>query len=149
MRAPIQVLVLPYLWEGDEPAYLILKVNDGDYWQFVAGGGEDGETPTEAARRECREETGLEGDLFQLDSQATIPKHHFRDSSSWGEEILVIPEYAFALKASKREIQLSREHKNFRWVAYQEGIQMLKWDSNRNALWELDQRLIALKGSQA
>ncbi|WP_346930516.1 hypothetical protein [Clostridium sp.] len=28
--------------------YCIFKRSDGDYWQFIAGGAEDGETPLEA-----------------------------------------------------------------------------------------------------
>lgn len=141
MRAPLQVLILPYRWTGDEPEYLILKVNDGDYWQFVAGGGEDDETPLEAARRECREETGLEGDLLQLDSMTTIPRYHFLSADTWGEEVYVVPEYTFALKASQGKVLISREHTEYRWVTFKEGSRLLKWDSNRNALWELDQRL--------
>lgn len=141
MRAPLQVLILPYRWTGDEPEYLILKVNDGDYWQFVAGGGEDDETPLEAARRECREETGLEGDLLQLDSMTTIPRYHFLSADTWGDKVYVVPEYAFALKASQGKVLISREHTEYRWVTFKEGSRLLKWDSNRNALWELDQRL--------
>lgn len=141
MRAPLQVLVLPYRWTEDEPEYLILKVNDGDYWQFVAGGGEDDESPLEAARRECREETGLEGDLLQLDSMTTIPRYHFRSADTWGNKVYVVPEYTFALKASQGKVLISREHTEYRWVTFKEGSRLLKWDSNRNALWELDQRL--------
>ncbi|RLC97521.1 MAG: NUDIX pyrophosphatase [Chloroflexi bacterium] len=141
MRVPFQVLILPYRWKGEEPEYLVLKVKDGGYWQFVAGGGEDEETPLEAALRECREETSLEGDLFQLDSLATIPKTHFLSADTWDKEIYVIPEYAFALEVLDGRVQLSREHTESRWVSFQEGSRCLRWDSNRNALWELEQRL--------
>ena len=87
MRAPFQVLVLPYRWQEGKPEYAILKVVDGEYWQFVAGGGEDQETPLEAARRECLEETGLEGEPFPLDSLTTIPKDHFLSASTWPESV--------------------------------------------------------------
>lgn len=29
----------------------------------------------------------------------------------------------------------------YRWVRYDEALTLLKWDSNKNALWELDYRL--------
>lgn len=141
MRAPFQVLVLPYRWQEGKPSYAILQVVDGAYWQFVAGGGEDQETPWEAAQREAREETGLEGALLPLDSLATIPKFHFLSAPTWPEDIYVIPEHAFGMEVLSAEIQLSREHLAYRWVGFEEGWQLLKWDSNRNALWELDQRL--------
>jgi broad specificity phosphatase PhoE len=38
-------------------------------------------------------------------------------------------------------ITLSREHTDYRWVAYAEAARLLRWDSNRTALWELNERL--------
>ncbi len=141
MRAPLQVLVLPYRWNQGTPEYAIFKVVDGEYWQFVAGGSEDDEIPLEAARRECLEESGLEGELLPLDSMTTIPKYHYYAAKDWGEEIFVVAEYAFGLAAMNNEIVLSQEHLEYRWVRYEEGVRLLKWDSNKSALWELDQRL--------
>jgi dATP pyrophosphohydrolase len=141
MRAPFQVLVLPYRWKGGNPEFLILKDKECGFWVFVAGGGEDDETLLEAARRECQEETSLVGNLTQLDSLATIPKNHFLGTSIWPEDIYVIPEYSFSLAADEGEVMISLEHTEFCWVPFQEGTHLLKWDSNRNALWELSQRL--------
>ena len=141
MRAPFQVLVLPFRWNDGILQYAILKVSDGDYWQFVAGGGIDDETPLEAARRECQEETGLEGTLLPLDSIATIPINQFLSSDRWAKNIFVIPEHTFGVEVLEGEIRLSREHTSYRWVDYDQGWSLLKWDSNRNALWELHQRL--------
>jgi dATP pyrophosphohydrolase len=141
MRAPFQVLVLPYRWRDGNLEFLILRVKDFGYWAFVAGGGEDNETPREAAERECREEIGIEGKLLQLDSQATIPRNQFLASKFWDEDVYVVPEISFAIEFLEGEILLSGEHSEFRWVEYEEGIQLLKWDSNRNALWELNERL--------
>jgi dATP pyrophosphohydrolase len=141
MRAPFQVLVLPFRWKEGKPLYAILKVSDGDYWQFVAGGGIDDETPLEAARRECQEETGLAGTLIPLDSMSTIPKYHFLSSDRWSKDIYVIPEHTFGLEVLEGEIRLSREHTSYRWVDFDQGWSLLKWDSNKNALWELHQRL--------
>ena len=45
----------------DEQGRILLqKRTDGDWWSLPAGGMEPGETPTQAAMREVREETGLE-----------------------------------------------------------------------------------------
>jgi len=143
VRAPFQVLVIPFRRESTGTQYAVLKRSDADYWQFVAGGGEDKETPLEAAEREVREEIGVEADglLRQLDSMSTVPKESFAARDSWGEDVYVIPEYCFALDIRGDSLQLSREHTEVRWVEYEEANQILKWDSNRNALWELDERL--------
>ena len=37
------------------------------------------------------------------------------------------------------------EHVEFRWGTYETAASLLKWDSNRTALWELDYRLSALE----
>ena len=36
---------------------------------------------------------------------------------------------------------LSSEHKEYRWVKYDEAMRLLKYDSNKTALWELNERL--------
>ena len=114
----------------------------GGYWQFVAGGGEDGEMPLEAAKREGEEEAGIlpAREYIPLDSMTTIPVVNvcgFR----WGKRTLVIPEYSFGANLTGQDIRLSREHTEYRWVKYDTARKMLQWDSNRSALWELDHRL--------
>jgi len=35
----------------------------------------------------------------------------------------------------------SEQHTECRWVSYEEAARLLRWDSNRTALWELNERL--------
>lgn len=107
----------------------------------MAGGGEDDERPIQAAGRETREETGLRGDLLPLDSLASVPKDCFAAADLWGDDVYVIPEYSFAVDAGSHDITLSAEHTECRWGDYARACDLLKWDSNRNALWELNERL--------
>ena len=51
MRAPFQILAIPYRAEP-ELRFCVLHRADHDQYQFVAGGGEDRETEAEAAKRE-------------------------------------------------------------------------------------------------
>ncbi|MEN8241919.1 MAG: NUDIX pyrophosphatase [Chloroflexota bacterium] len=145
-RAPFQVIVIPYRYTKDgEREYALFyrrSPSFGDFWQAVAGGGEDDETPLEAARRETHEETGIDpsADFIALDSCATIPAPHAA-GMLWGPAVLVIPEYSFGVHARNSEIHLSAEHLSYRWVDYASARQMLLFDSNKNALWELDYRL--------
>ena len=143
MRALFQILVIPYRRTTSGTEFGILKRSDADYWQFIAGGGEDNETPVQAAERETEEEIGVGaiGQLMRLDSIATVPKNNFADSELWGSDIYVIPEHAFAVEVGNKLIILSHEHTEYRWVSYTDADKLLKWDSNRNALWELNERL--------
>ena len=88
MRAPFQVLVLPYRKTPSGFKYAILRQSGSGYWEFVSGGGEDTEKPFEAAKREIEEDIGIiaeDVNLMPLDSLRTQPKSDFSDSyaSSW------------------------------------------------------------------
>ena len=141
MRAPFQILVIPFRRTAEGLNFAMLKRSDATYWQFVAGGGEDQETPEEAAQRETKEEVGIDGELLQLDSFSTVPKDCFSAADSWGSDVFVIPQHCFGMDAGNSEITLSHEHTESRWVPFEQASRLLKWDSNRNALWELNERL--------
>ena len=42
-----------------------------------------------------------------------------------------------------QELALSQEHDMIRWLSFEEATRLLTWDSNRVALWELNERLKA------
>jgi len=60
----------------------------------------------------------------------------------WGPQKLVIPEYAFGLDVEGHALKLSSEHTEYRWVDYEACHEMLHWDNNRNALCELNHRIL-------
>ena len=144
MRAPFQILVIPFRCTAAGFEFAVLKRSDADCWQFVAGGGEDDEDPLEAAGREAKEEVGITGELTRLDSLSTVPKNCFSAADSWGENIYVVPEYCFALEVGDKHIIRSPEHVECRWVSYEIARDLLEYDSNRTALWELSERLKAV-----
>ena len=144
MRAPLQALVILYKKEKDEILYGIGLRSTRNIWQFVAGGAEDKETPIEAAIRELSEETGInikEEDLIVLDSKTTIPVVNVTGTYTWGKDVFVIPEYAFAVDATSFQIKLSNEHTEFKWLEYNKAMDILTYDSNKSALWELNEKL--------
>jgi len=143
-RAPFQVLIIPfYCSESGKIEYAIFRRRDSGYWQGIAGGGEDKETPLQAAKREAQEEGGVpkNSHFIALDAVCSISVDNFADGTLWDEGVLVIPEYSFGVEIRSRAITLSAEHLEYRWVEYDEALRMLKWDSNKTALWELNQRL--------
>ena len=145
-RVPLQILVLPYRVSAiGRLEFAIFRRSNyqDDCWQGIAGGAETGETVEQAARREMFEEAAIPGDalLMPLDSVASIPASFFRDRDLWGPMTYVVPQRAFGVELSRHEIVLSDEHTEFRWVPYEDAARMLRWDSNRIALWELNERL--------
>jgi dATP pyrophosphohydrolase len=136
-------LVIPYRYRNDQVEFAVLRRNDAEYWQFVAGGGEEGETPILAARREAGEEAGIDADgaFAALDTLSAIPKECFAEAAFWPADVYVIPEYCFATEVGEANLSLSGEHAESRWLTYDDALQLLKWDSNCTALWELNERL--------
>jgi len=146
MRAPLQILVLPYKIEHEYIMYAVLKRSDVGWWQFVSGGGEDDESPEAAAVRECHEEIGTPMDIefLCLESKSSVPKNIFPEAENWDKDLYVIPVFCFAVNMGKTEIILSSEHTEIKWFRYDEAKTILKWQSNEMALWELNARLLDL-----
>jgi dihydroneopterin triphosphate diphosphatase len=151
-RISFQVLVLPFRQGRDGTIeYAIFRRADyaDDCWQGLAGGAQVGESAEQAVRREAMEEAGIPADapLIPLDAVASVPASHLRDRYLWEPDVYVVTERAFALRLDHRvAITFSREHTDYRWVAYAEAARLLRWDSNRTALWELNERLTRSDG---
>ena len=75
-----------------------------------------------------------------LDSRASIPRTAY-PTAPWPKSVFVIPETCFAVDIGDFEIRLSAEHDRFEWLRYEAARERLTWDSNRVALWELNERL--------
>lgn len=144
-RAPFQSLTIPFMIENNNIKFAVFKRADREIWQFISGGGEDNETPFEAAKRECLEEAEISLDtvMYKLDTINSIPAEIYPEkyTKNWDENCFVIKEYAFAVKLKKDIIKISNEHSEVRWVDYEEAIKLLKYDSNKTALTELRARI--------
>ncbi len=140
MRRPKQVLVFLYKKVKNEYLYCIFLRTSGE-WQGVSGGVEDDESLVDAAKREVLEETGnVISDIMELSSITSISVVDVVGDFRFGDDLYVIPEYSFGAYCGG-DIKLSSEHKDYKWVSYDEAIKFLKYDSNKTALWELNERL--------
>ena len=132
-RARYQVLVIPYCIEDSSVQFCLFRRSDMGIWQFIAGGGEEEDISIiESAKREAFEEAGISKtcNFFKLDTCCSIPSKCF-----------VIPEYAFAARVADTFLQLSHEHTEYKWLTYSEAQTVLRYDSNKTALWELNRRI--------
>lgn len=144
-RARYQVLVIPYCIDNGKVQFCLFRRCDIGIWQFIAGGGEDEDISIiESAKREAFEEAGIPKtcDYFKLDTCCSIPSNCFKNAEAiWGKECFVIPEYTFAVSVASTSLQLSQEHTEYIWLPYAEAQNVLQYDSNRTALWELNRRI--------
>ena len=143
MRAPFQILAIPYRIIDGMPQYCVFRRSDSGQWQFIAGGGEDNETLLNAAKRETLEEAGVQSNKWMpLASLCYLPVTVIAEKcrQHWNKDTLVIPEYTYAFECTD-EVTLSDEHTEYAWLPYEEAVRKLQWDSNRTALYELNYRL--------
>lgn len=139
MREPYQILSIPYRIVNGIPLFCVFRRSDSNYWQFIAGGGENGETPIEAVKRETIEEIGVEPiNIKQLTCIAYVPAEVIAESrrQHWNKNVYVIPEYSFAFQCDLEPV-LSNEHNEYKWLTYDEARKLLKWDSNKVAMYEI------------
>ena len=119
MRAPFQILAIPYR-KGAECRFCVFHRADLDQYQFVAGGGEDAETPLEAAKREIKEETGLEVTDLRLRGIITfiLP--------DWGNELT----FLYTAKTDTAET-LPCSEGTLAWIPKEKILDLPLWEGDR------------------
>ena len=146
MRQPHQILAFPYKRDKDGNLLygIFCRAGKVERWQGIAGGVEEGETFLEACYREAFEEANIssKAPVVCLESISTMPVVNVTKDFIWGEDVYLIYEHCFGIDASNEDIKLSHEHTKMKWLSYEEAKKILKWDSNRNALWELNWKLL-------
>jgi 8-oxo-dGTP pyrophosphatase MutT (NUDIX family) len=130
-RARFQVLVIPYALDAfPEVAFAICRRRgDGDgCWHAMTGHAEHRETPLQAARRHACEHAGVGATAayLALDSRPAIGP--------------ALPEHAFGVRVDPAQLTTPAGHEHL-WVSYKVAHGLLARDAERNAIWELRQRI--------
>lgn len=109
---------------GDELLVLLRCEADGGYWHVVAGGVEQDETDAQAARRELREEIGLDAEPVDL------ARTYVYDVGVEVRAFLVdVPD--------GWEPLLNGEHDDYRWCSPPDAASLLHWPETRELVSEL------------
>ena len=152
MRMPFSVNV--FLYDEDKSKdhrYLIFYRNPRtelqlpSFWQGVTGGVEKDETLEDTVKREVYEETGISlNEINMTDFSCQYPiKDTWRHS--YPKEATHITEYVCYAKVNT-DPTLSDEHKEFRWVTYDEGVELMTFGMNKQSL-EIVEKCLHQRGA--
>lgn len=134
-KRPESVLVVVFTRAGE--VLLLRRCDHPEFWQSVTGSLRWGESAPAAARRELREETGLQAGAALVDRQRSVT---FEIIEAWrdryGPGVRHNLEHWFSLALSERmPVRIEpREHDAYTWVPRAEAAATVWSWSNRQAI---------------
>jgi 8-oxo-dGTP pyrophosphatase MutT (NUDIX family) len=112
------IFIVVYRKDKDKILYLLLKRKlHWKGWEFPKGGIENGEDLLKAAKRECREESGLRPVFIErLPYHGKYPYHSkLKDRPGFSGQTWKL----FAVKVKESKVKIDKkEHSGFKWVDY-------------------------------
>ena len=122
---------------------LVLHRAQDDYWHVVAGAIEQGETFSEAAARELREETGLVAQPIDMSLEQTYAiTDRERPLYPPGTGAVVIANFHVAAPADW-EPELNEEHDRHDWADFAAARELMQWLETQEAIDVLVEHLRA------
>lgn len=147
MRFPIQLEAIVFRFINDKIEFLLLKriPEKGEFWQPVSGGFESEDLFEDGFFRELQEETGIKRDEV-LSVAKDIHFFQFEGSCGGLVEIKYMSEYVWGFEVSADqkvtiEENIYPEHSEYKWCSFEEALELLKWDNNKDGFRKLNEIL--------
>jgi 8-oxo-dGTP pyrophosphatase MutT (NUDIX family) len=138
-RRPLEVAVV--VWrrapQGAEYLVVLRSPERQGYWHLIAGGVDWGEEPEVAARRELREETGLDAEVaaIGLELGYGLEEEPPEVRARFAPEVTSVSVVMFLAEAPAGwEPVLDREHVAHRWCSAEDAVRQLRWPEPRAAV---------------
>lgn len=125
-----------FIEESNKRKYLLLeyvRVNDErrqhKYWDFPKGHIEKDEKETNTLFREIKEETCLTDINLILGFKEKLKYFFKKDNNLINKEVIY-----FLLKSNTKEVKISFEHTNFKWLEYWQALKQIGFKSSKDML---------------
>ncbi len=115
--------------------YLILHY-EAKHWDFPKGKLELNETEEEAAKRELKEETGIDDVQFAEGFKHTISYFYRKNEEVIHKEVVV-----FLAETKTEDVKLSFEHIGYVWMGYENAEKKLTFNNSKEILKKADEFL--------
>ncbi len=127
-RLPVIAQTIVYRKKGESFEVLLLKRTKerGDFWNAVNGTLEFDESIAECRARELSEEAGIK-DVLRWSDEIN------RFSFQYHESPFVVVVYAAEVPADQ-SVVINEEHTEYAWVNFDNALQMMKFDDDKNGL---------------
>ena len=113
---------------SSDVSYLLLQHNAG-HWDFAKGNIEYGENEFQAARREIREETGIESVHFLEGFRVRVEYYYKREGNLVHKEVVF-----FLARSDSQRVMISNEHIGYSWCDFDKSLAKLTYRSARDVL---------------
>ena len=121
--------------DSDKNEFLLLNYPQG-HWDFVKGKIEQNETSHETALRETKEETGITNIEF-VDGFEESVEYDFRFKKEDIHKKVIF----FLAKTNEKNIKLSHEHNDYRWLEYNDALKKTTFENAKNVLTKANEFL--------
>lgn len=129
---PIKVQGVLFAKVGAGLKFLLLKRSpeDGGFWQAMTGTLDSNENMITCLKREVEEEIGVKNEKIK-----SITDMFY--SFTWEKKEKLIYEYVYGVELnSDQVITLSEEHTEYKWCSFDDALELLEKDNNKNAFRE-------------
>lgn len=143
-KKPVSVLVVIHTPTLD--VLLLERARHPGFWQSVTGSQEGDEPLPETARREVREETGIEAGIGELTDWRMTNRYEifaeWRDRYAPGVTENTEHVFSLCLPAPRAVAIAAGEHLAWRWLPWQEAAAACFSWTNRDAILALPQHIV-------
>ncbi|MEM0481218.1 MAG: NUDIX domain-containing protein [Candidatus Aenigmatarchaeota archaeon] len=118
--------------------FLLLKYPN--YWGFPKGEQEENENEIDTAKREIKEETGIEDLKFIFGFRKEYEYSYFLKGKRINKKAIF-----FLAETKQKEVKISWEHEDYKWATLEEALKILTYEEDKKNLKEAYEYLKRMK----